>query len=230
MHILITGANRGLGLEFVKQYLEAGEQVTATCRQLDQARDLQSLKEAYPNKLQILPLDVGDGESVRNLSKALKGKVVDILVNNAGAYAGKGEGFGNLGYEDWLENLAINTLGPIRVAEALKDNVLASEHKKFVFITSKMGSIGDNQGGGAYQYRSSKAALNAAAKSMARDLREDGAIILMMHPGWVVTDMGGPDAMIKPPESISGMRKVIDVAALDDSGGFYTYAGETVPW
>ena len=229
--ILITGANRGLGLTFAKQYAAAGWRVYAGCRAPDEADTLNAVAATTAGQVSVHGLDIGDGTSVAALAAALKGEPLDVLLNNAGIYLGKKEGFGETDYDDWLETLRINTLAPLRMVEALIDNVVASERKQIVLISSKMGSMADNATtGGAYLYRSSKAALNAVMRSLAVDLAERGVTVMAFHPGWVSTDMGGHDAPVTPAVSIHGMREVIETLTPADSGRFLDYEGKEVPW
>jgi len=229
--ILITGANRGLGLTFAKQYAAAGWRVYAGCRAPDEADTLNAVAATTAGQVSVHGLDIGDGASVAALATELKGAPLDVLLNNAGIYLGEKEGFGETDYDDWLETLRINTLAPLRMVEALIDNVVASERKQIVLISSKMGSMADNATtGGAYLYRSSKAALNAVMRSLAVDLAERGVTVMAFHPGWVSTDMGGHDAPVTPAVSIHGMREVIETLTPADSGRFLDYEGKEVPW
>jgi NAD(P)-dependent dehydrogenase (short-subunit alcohol dehydrogenase family) len=155
---LITGANRGLGLEFARQYLADGWQVYATCRHPGSASELQHLAEVSDHKLRIMALDVTDSASVKAAAAQLDGQAIDLLLNNAGIGGPRGQTIGNIDYEAWAKVLDVNTMGPLRVAEAFVDHVARSEHKLIVTLTSGMGSIADNTSGGAFAYRSSKAA------------------------------------------------------------------------
>ena len=228
--VLITGANRGLGLEFSKQYGEAGWRVYACCRRVDDALNLNALAARLSN-ISVHALDVADFAQVDALSRQLGDVSLDVLLLNAGIYGDASRhGFGALDYARWAETLQVNTLAPIKVAEAFQKQLQRSERKLIVAITSLMGSMGDNRGGGAILYRSSKAALNAAMKSLAIDLKGRGISVLVLHPGWVQTDMGGQEAPTKAAESISGMRAVIDQFRLADSGRFLNFRGEELPW
>ena len=224
--VLITGANRGIGLEFARQYAEEGWRVLATCRRPSQAADLSGL----PGEVEIFALDVGEGESVAALARTLKREDIDLLVCNAGIYGPRPSQFGATDYESWADVLRINTLAPLRISEAFIENVARSERKSIAFLSSKMGSMGDNASGGSYIYRSSKSALNAVAKSLAVDLAPREISVTVLHPGWVRTDMGGPSALIDADESVSGMRRVIDGLTLERSGRFYNYDGSEIVW
>jgi NAD(P)-dependent dehydrogenase (short-subunit alcohol dehydrogenase family) len=187
---LITGANRGLGLEFARQYLDDGWQVYAACRDPKSASELRRLADASDHKLRVIALDVTNSTSVKAAAAELEGRAIDVLINNAGVGGPRGQSIGNIDYETWAHVLDVNTLGPMRVAEAFVDNVAQSERKLIVTITSGMGSIGDNTSGGAFAYRSSKAAVNMVMHSLAIDLAPRGITCVVINPGWVRTDMG----------------------------------------
>lgn len=229
LNVLITGANRGLGLEFTRQYAEAGWQVFACCRNPDKAVVLQQLATQRPDKVGLHALDVADFAQIEQLAKRLSASSVDLLLNNAGLYPA-GEAFGSIDYEAWMEAFRVNTMAPLKMAEAFAGHVARSQQKKIVNITSKMGSIDDNTSGHHYLYRSSKTALNMVTKSLAIDLAPRGITTIVLHPGWVQTDMGGPNAWITVQESVAGMRQVIDRIKTSDSGKFYGYDGKEIPW
>jgi len=156
---------------------------------------------------------------------------VDILINNAGIYpASDTSGFGHTNYAEWMTAFNINTMAPLKMAEAFAQHITRSKKKSIVTLTSLMASIADNSSGGSYLYRSSKAAANMVVKSLAVDLRQKGITSVAFHPGWVQTDMGGPNAMIPAAQSVSGMRKVISNLTLADSGKFFDYEGHVLPW
>ncbi len=227
--IIITGANRGLGLEFARQYAVAGWRVYACCRDPSKASELCELKGQHTN-LSVHGMDVRDHRQIDVLAKNLAQENIDIVLNNAGVFYKESESLGSLGYDAWLDSFRINTLAAAKMAEAFVTQVARSEKRLFVAITSLMGSIDDNGSGGYYPYRSSKAALNAVMKSLAIDLKPNKVGALLLHPGWVKTEMGGPHAKITPQESVRGMRKVIDNFKLKDSGRFFDYAGKELPW
>ncbi len=228
---LITGANRGLGLEFVKQYAAAGWRIHACCREPAEAKTLKQLAAASNGAITVHALDVADFDQIDRLADALSGDAIDLLLNNAGIYPDRGHStFGETGYDAWALGFRVNTMAPMKMAEAFIEHVARSEMKKIALVTSKMGSVADNTSGAYYIYRSSKSALNMVAKSLALDLAPRGIAVALLHPGWVQTDMGGPNAWITPEQSIEGMRKVIDKVTLDDSGVFYAYDGQQVPW
>lgn len=218
--VLITGASRGIGREFARQYEAAGWRVIATCRD----------PSKYDLEGEVFPLDVTDPDSVAALHRDLYGESIDLLINNAGIYGPRGLDLGNLDYDAWEEVLRTNLLGPMRIAETFAHHLEKSEKKKMVFISSKVGSITDNSSGGSYIYRSSKAALNMAVKSLSLDISGKGVICLLLHPGWVQTDMGGASAPVDAATSVAGMRAVIDRAGAADSGRFFNYDGKELPW
>ena len=227
---LITGANRGLGLEFAKQYLADNWQVFAACRDPSSASDLRRIADGSGGKLQVLSMDVSDLANVRAAAVELKGKPIDLLLNNAGVGGPRGQTIGNIDYETWARVLDVNTLGPIRGAEAFVDNVAQSERKLIVTITSGMGSIGDNTSGGAFAYRSSKAAVNMVMRSLAIDLAPRGIKCVAVNPGWVQTDMGGQHARLTAAESVAAMRRLIDRLGPAQSGKFFNHDGREYAW
>ena len=186
---LITGANRGLGFEFARQYLADGWQVYAACRDPASASELRRLAE---DKLRVLAMDLTDPASIRAAATELDGQAIDLLLNNAGIIGPRGQTIGNIDYEAWAEVLAVNTMGPMRVSEAFVEHVARSDRKLIVTLTSGLGSITDNTSGGSILYRSSKAAVNIVTRSLAIDLASRGITCVVVNPGWVQTDMGGP--------------------------------------
>lgn len=227
--ILITGTNRGLGLEFVKQYLEAGQKVIATARDPGKASELQALRERYPQQLSLHALDVISADSRKRFANAIGDQPVHLLINNAGVHGGWGQ-LGKLDEDAWLKCLHINSIAPIKMVEILRANLVNAEQATVAILSSKMGSIADNTSGGSYIYRSSKAALNAAAKSLAVDLQGEKIKVVILHPGWVRTDMGGPNGLIDPPTSIGGMRRVLANLTWEQCGSFIAYDGTVIPW
>ena len=224
--VLITGASRGLGLEFCRQYAAEGWQVLACCRSPETADKLAGI----PN-VRVFPLDVSDFSHIDKLAAQLQDTAIDVLINNAGIYGDSDQcGFGQLDYAAWTHTLAVNTQAPVKMAEAFLPNLQRGDKKLLVSISSQMGSIADNGSGGSILYRSSKAALNAAMKSVAIDLEDQRIGVLVLHPGWVKTDMGGPNALIEAQESVAGMRQVFAHFTLAQSGSFLKYDGSTLPW
>jgi NAD(P)-dependent dehydrogenase (short-subunit alcohol dehydrogenase family) len=227
--VLVTGANRGIGLEFVRQYAADGADVIAACRAPDGAHDLAALAREHQGRIKVVPLDVTDAASVALLARRLKGRPIDILISNAGVKGGNRQQFGSLDYYEWAHCLTVNLMGPVRICEALADNVAAGKEKKIVNVSSRMGSIAQ-AGTGGYIYRTSKTALNMATRLLALDLQDRGISVITVHPGWVQTDMGGPNATLPPEESVSGLRALIERAASAMSGRFWNYDGEEISW
>ena len=222
--VLITGANRGLGLEFARQYAEAGWKVIGTARQPAEATDLADLGA------RVMQLDVADGESVAKLAAALEDQPIDLLINNAGMANRDGMDFETLSFDGVERVLAVNTIGPMRVTRALLPNLRLGEAKQIVHISSGLGSIEENTDGGFYGYRESKAALNMFNRSLAVNLKDEGFTCVVMSPGWVRTDMGGPEANLSPEESITGMKKVIGGLTIEDTGTFQSWDGNDRAW
>ena len=227
--ILVTGANRGIGFEFVQQYLAAGEQVIATYRNEKNSDQLISLCRDESN-LEIFKLDVAFDSSMEEFGQGLGDQPIDVFINNAGVYGPRDSVFGKVDEADWLSVLRINALAPLFLTQLLIENFRRGELKKLLYITSKMGSIEDNRGGGAYVYRSSKAALNAVVKSISVDLESEKMAVAVLHPGWVRTDMGGPNGLIDTKTSVAGMIQVIRNLNLESSGVFFNYDGNVIPW
>lgn len=224
--VLITGANRGLGLEFAKQYARDGYRVFATAR--TPSRELRALAEAH-SQVQLHPLEVTDPASVKALAQTLKDEAIDELINNAGWMGPSQQRLGSIDYDGLLETLRINTLGPLRLAEAFVEHVARSQRKLMVAVTSGMGSISDSSGG-YYAYRASKAALNMSFHNLGLDLKPRGIIAIVINPGWVQTDMGGKGAPTRPEDSIAAMRRVFDGLTLKDTGSFKNYKGGDYAW
>src|SRR5450631_4143990 len=228
---LITGANRGIGLEFSRQYAADGWRVLACSRYPEKSDALNKLAAQYPELIQMHALDVADHVQIERLAQVLEDESIDLLINNAGIYPDSDKsGFGHTDYAEWVQAFRTNTMAPLKMAETFATQITRSQQKTIVTITSKMGSIADNSGGGSYLYRSSKAALNMVVKSLAIDLKPFGIIAVVFHPGWVKTDMGGANALISAEQSVSGMRQVIDGLAIADSGKFFGYDGQVIPW
>ena len=219
--LLITGANRGIGLEFVRQYSADGWQVIACCRRPSE--------EIGRLSAEVVSLDVADPEAIDALGRTLSGRTIDLLVNNAGIYPESDSGgFGRTNYDDWARAFSVNAMAPLRLAETIFP--MMKPGGKIATVTSKMGSLADNTSGGNYLYRTSKAAANMVMKSLAIDFAPSGVIAIALHPGWVKTDMGGPNALIPVEVSVSGMKRVLDGLSLADSGKFIGFDGIEVPW
>jgi len=227
--LLITGANRGIGLELCKQYLAEGWEVHACCRKPKKANELKTLAEKY-KELTIHELDVTHDKQMDKLKKALKNKPVDILLNNAGVHALGASQFGKTDDKAWEEAVAINLIAPMKMMEHFVENVSISDKKIIASMSSKMGSIDDNTSGGSYAYRATKAALNAVMVSAAHDLRHLDITALILHPGWVRTDMGGPNGEISVQESAQKLRKILGECDITDSGKFFDIDGSIIPW
>ena len=234
--VLITGANRGIGLAFARSFAADGWRVHACCRDPDRAEDLGALiadaDTASPDMASVVTLhrlDVTDGPRIAGLSRELADEAIDVLVNNAGVM-GPRTGFGEIDYDGWLPVFETNTLAPLRMAEGFVEQVAKSGRKLIVNISSIMGSIGETAGGGAVVYRSSKAALNMVSKCLSAELAPRGITVIAFHPGWVSTDMGGPGAAVTPGESVEGMRAVIERVTPNDSGRFFNFDGHEIQW
>jgi NAD(P)-dependent dehydrogenase (short-subunit alcohol dehydrogenase family) len=227
--VLVTGCNRGIGLEWCRQYADADWRVFATCRHPATADELHDLARTHP-RLSVHRLDVTQPESVYALRAELQHESIDVLVNNAGVYLEKYAPTAAIRFEEWRQTLEVNTLGPMRVTEALIDLVASSRRGLVVTLSSHMGSIADITAPGDTYYRSSKAALNAAMKGLSITLGERGIGVLLLHPGWVRTRMGGWDAPLPPAESVAGMRALVDTFRMDKSGRFFRYDGTEIPW
>ncbi len=227
--ILITGANRGIGLELTRQFSESGWQVLACCRSPQNAEDLNRIAMDNP-AVGVYPLDVTDYEQLAGLSSQLKDKKIDILLSNAGIYGPRTGVFGHVEVEAWRQVLEINTIAPLMLAQAFVEQVATSEQKVIAVISSRVGSIEDNSSGGGYIYRSSKTAVNQVVKSLSIDLVERGISTLSLHPGWVKTDMGGSEAEIFPAESVAGLKQILIGAGLPENGMFFDYDGSVIPW
>ncbi|WP_297325946.1 SDR family oxidoreductase [Nitrosomonas sp.] len=229
--VLITGANRGIGLEFARQYAMDGWRVFASCRNPAAADTLSHLAAQYPDRVTIYSLNVANHQQIEQLAQTLSNQAIDLLINNAGVYPpGQGDIFGKTDYAAWTHTFEVNTMAPLRMVEAFIQQISSSQLKTIITVTSKMGSIADNRGGGSYSYRSSKAAVNIVMKSLSIDLNASGIIAVLLHPGWVRTDMGGPNGLISVEQSVTGMRHVISRLKFEDSGKFYAFDGQVVPW
>ena len=227
--VLITGSNRGIGLELARQYATQGWRVLACCRHPDQATALNRLGDKFPN-ITLHTLDVTRKDQVQNLAADLHDCPIDILFNNAGIYGPDDAAFGNTDEARWLECLRTNVIAPMKMMEAFMTHVAASKHKLIAAMSSKMGSMADNGSGGSYIYRSSKAALNAVMKSAAIDLAPRRVKVAILHPGWVQSDMGGPGAEISAAESVGRMREILGTITPENSGTFFDIDGTTIPW
>jgi len=225
--VLITGSNRGIGLEFVKQYALDSWNVIACCRVPGSAHELQALAKQHHN-IKIVALDVGDFAQIDAVALQLKDQKIDVLINNAGVYPASG--LGNVDFDDWALAFKINSMAPFKMIEAFTPHVAASQLKKIATLSSKMGSMDDNISGGSYIYRTSKAAANMVMKSLSIDLKPYGIAVVTLHPGWVQTDMGGASALISTQTSVKGLRQVITHLSLANSGKFIAFDGQEIAW
>ncbi len=229
-NVFITGANKGLGLEFVRQYLENGRKVLATCRDLKAAFELVNLKKKYDGRLEIMDLDLFSDESINKLSEILSDTPIDLFVNNAGIMGVRNLKLGEVSAGSWGEVFRVNTIAPVLLVQNLLENICLGQERKMIFISSRVGSIQENTGGAMYAYRSSKTALNQVVKSLSIDLFDRGVSSVALHPGWVLTDMGGPNALIDVKTSVTGMISVINSISNSDSGKFFNYDGSIIKW
>lgn len=220
--VFIAGANRGIGLEFARQYRADGWRVIATSRSLDKATALRALGA------EVHALDVADFAGVAALARELQRESIDVLIANAGIAGPRGMTAEAIDPAGWTEIFRVNAMAPLAIAGAFAAQVARSGERKMIAVTSRLGSIGVNNEGGMYAYRSSKAALNAVWRSFALDHRD--LIAAVLHPGWVRTDMGGKSAHLGVEESVAGMRGVIAGLGKGESGGFFNYDGNPIPW
>mgnify|MGYP006427297393 CR=1 FL=1 len=228
--VLISGANRGIGLEFVRQYLDDDWTVIGTTRDMDRADKLRTYAKELDGTLHIAKMDLTENSQIEATCKSVSDHVeeLDLLINNAGYLAGKDD-FEELSVEDLFSSIDVNCLGHFRVTQAFLP-LLEEAKGNVVFITSLMSSIEDNQSGGRYPYRISKTALNMLGRTFAMDYTDEGIYTLLMNPGWVKTDLGNPGAKVEVEDSVAGMREVIENLDEDLNGQFVNYKGEIEPW
>jgi len=229
--VLVTGSNRGLGLEFVRQLLARGDRVIAACRQPETAAALQSLRQAGPDRLGILPLELADPDAIAAFARDLASRTgaLDLLVNNAGMTV-RGERFGTVTAEAMTAALRTNAVGPFLLAQALAPLLAKGSSPVVVNISSQLGSIARTDSFYTPSYATSKAALNMAGVLLAHGFAPSGVKVVMLHPGWVRTDMGGAGAPLEAPEAVAGMLQVISGLKPEDSGRFMDYQGHSMPW
>lgn len=237
--VLITGANRGIGLELVRQYADDGWDVIATCRTPAKAKDLKELAGKNKN-IRVEALEATDSTSIKALARTLKDTTIDLLVNNAGILTGgtklrtavdhdNSQNFGSIDAEGWDKILRTNTIGPIMVTENLMPNLRHSKNPTVVMISSGWGSI-ELMGPEYMGYRSSKAALNCAMRNLSVVLKGQKVIVVSVSPGWVQTDMGGKEADLTPEESVTNMKKLFGKLTMKHSGQFLRMNGQALPW
>jgi NAD(P)-dependent dehydrogenase (short-subunit alcohol dehydrogenase family) len=232
--VLVTGASRGLGYEFAKQYAARGYTVIATARDPEKAEQLVALAKANKN-VRLEKLDVTEGESIKALAAKLKGTPIDILVNNAGiGGGGANQVFGKINYEIFEDVMETNVKGPLQISEAFVEHVAASKQKKIMMVSSSQGSIASVKSPSLYFYRASKSALNMITVNMALQLKDRGIIVGMVAPGATDTDfmveVRGRMPLGKPDERTAGMIKQIDAFTIEKTGKFYEWNGEEIPW
>jgi len=230
MNLVVTGASRGIGLEMVRYCMERGWRVFACCRHPQQAESLLKLAALAPERISVHVADMTELATLQALAYELRNESIDFLINNAGIYGSDKNSFGEVDVVNWHQAFQVNCIAPLKLAEALCEQVAGSERKTIACLSSKMASMADNGSGGSYIYRSSKAALNAVVKSMAVDLRPRGIKAVALHPGWVKTEMGGPNAEISTRESVSRMFDSLLSLTVSDSGRFIDIDGSDIPW
>ena len=228
--IVISGANRGIGLELTRRFLQSGARVVAGCRHPDSADALRALASAS-GKLEIVQLDVGDAASVAALGNALKDQPVDVLINNAGIMGGEHQALKDMDYAAWLQTFEINTLAPFRMTATLLPNLKLAKRARVITVSSQMGAFAmGGMGVDRYAYCSSKAAVSRTMQIMAEELKADGIIVCPVHPGWVRTDMGGANAQISAEECAGGLFRLIENLTPAQSGRFWRWDGTEHPW
>ena len=234
-NILITGSSRGLGSEFAKQYLEKGDKVIATCRNPSTAKDLLELQTLYPDHISIIQLDVADEEGRNRVYDKIESEFgsLDVLINNAGIISGneeKSSSLGEIHKENFGKVFLVNSISPLLMSERFLSLLEKGKDSKIINISSQNGSIALRNVGGKYSYAASKAALNMITKILSNDLREKGIVALAIHPGWLKTDMGGPNAPLEKEEPISMIIDLIENADINSTGKFLDWKGQEVPW
>ena len=235
--VLVTGANRGLGLEWIRQLAGTVDRLYAPCRRPDEAEDLRDLAGAHPDTVDVFALDVADPEAIDAAAARVRDEAgaLDLLVNNAGISGGAtADRFGAVDAERMTEVLRVNTVGPHLMTQAFADLLAAGagagERAVVVNVTSQLGSIARTSGGGWHSYKASKAALNMCTRLQAAELKGDGVVVVALHPGWVRTDMGGSNARLSPEDAVRGMRAVVSDLTMDEAGQFLAYDGTELPW
>lgn len=227
---LITGANRGLGLEFARQFAAAGCDVIATCRTPEKAEELNALAASADGKIEIDALDASDRAAIKALAAKLSPRSIDYLIANAAISPNKQAALADIDETEWLDVLRTNTLGPAYLAAAFADAVAASEKRVMAFISTRMTVLKENTSGSYYMYRSSKGALNQVIRNLSLELGPRGVAVIALHPGFVRTDMGGPRGAIDAPESVSGLLATLMKATAADNGRFVDHKGQDINW
>lgn len=225
--VIITGANRGIGLGLTQRFLRSNYHVIATCRNPDEAKELQTL--CTNENLTVCALTVNDAESLSNFAQELDGRTIDILINNAGVIGGPRQDLDNMDYAAWSEAFEVNTIAPFRLSSILLENLQHSKHPRIVSVSSQMGAMA-SASTGHHAYRSSKAALNKVMQVLAVELDSQGIVVCSVHPGWVQTDMGGVNAQITVQESAAGLFNLISSLNMQQTGKFFSWEGEELDW
>ena len=220
---LVTGSNRGLGLEFARQLSARGDNVIGT------VRDVAKAAEEPGHAASLVPLELSEQASIEALPTHMGDRPIDVLINNAGV-SSDARTLADVSMDEFHRVFAINSFAPVLVTRSLLPNLRKGSRKIVVTVSSQLGSITNNSGGSSYAYRGSKAAVNMLSVSMHHELRGDGFTCVVVHPGWVQTDMGGPNAPLKPEESVAHLIRLIDRLTPEDGGKFFNYDGKTLPW
>lgn len=225
--VIITGANRGIGLALTRRFAVSDCRVIATCRQPDHAKQLTKL--AQTNDVVPFKLDVTNAQQVEALVAKVGNEKIDILINNAGTIGGQRQSSTDMDYDNWREAFEINTLAPFRLATAIRPNLRLASNPRIITISSQMGAL-SRKSTGSFAYRSSKAAVNKVMQVLALELKPDGIVVCPFHPGWVRTDMGGPQGEISAEESAESLFEQINALTLEHSGRFWTWQGDEHDW
>jgi len=227
--ILITGANRGIGLALAEAFAGRGDRVIATVRRPDDLEELAAVMARFPDAIEVHRLEVTDPASIASLAERLAGRPIDVLINNAGVIGPERQSSLDMDFDGWLETLKINTIAPLAIAQALLPNLRRGEHPKILTVSSGMGSMAFPKSD-RVAYRTSKAAVNKAMQCLATDLKGEGIAVAVCHPGWVKTGIGGAHAEISPEMSATGLTRIIDRMSLSHSPEFLAWDGAIVPW
>ncbi len=236
--VLVTGGNRGLGLELVRRYASDGWRVMACCRNPDNAEELNHIAAEADGRVSVHPLDVTDFDAIDRLARELDSEAIDILINCAGLIGRHNfdqgvmadQAFGNSDFDEWEDVYRTNVMGPMKMSEAFVEHIVRSDQKKIITLTSEVASMAENNFGGLYAYRASKAAVNRIMRSMSIDLAKRNVIAFPLHPGWARTDMGGSSAIVDPADNARGMCQVIANASMAQSGRYLVYDGSEMEW
>lgn len=228
--VFITGSNRGIGLEFARQYAEEGWKVYASCRHPKDASELQKLQKEFPN-IEIIHCDLNSESEVKDLENQFKHQALDVVINNAGVLEGFHRDLSQLNYKEFMHSFLVNSVAAFFVSRSLLPSLKLGKQKRLVAISSNLGSIHDNAASdwNVIPYKASKAALNMIMASLSVEPEFSDCTVLLLHPGWVKTDMGGRGATLEVQDSVASLRRVILKKGLP-SGGFYNYQGEPMAW